>query len=379
MNYSDIQNPFVISKSIPEALFCDREEETAFLIKQIENGRNTVIVSPRRMGKTGLIHHLFSQETVLERFTPLFVDIYPASSLQEMCYIMGRSVFEKLKAKKTQHWETFFQYIKSLRAGVRFDSVTGEPKLEVGIGAIEQPETTLEEIFAYLESSSTPCVVALDEFQQIAEFPEHRVEALLRSMIQNCRQTTFLFSGRKQHTINQMFLSKTRPFYQNAQLMDLGPLKLDVYSEFVCRLFGQYGKQIDPNVVSQVYADYNATTWYMQMLMNELFALTAQGETCTSPLLGRAQKNIIQVQEGTYMMQLNMLSSKQKSLLQAIAHEKGVKAITAKAFIKKYSLDSASSVQSALRALLEKEIVTTDNGLYRVSDFFFGQWLVESY
>ena len=379
MKYNNITNPFIISKDIPEAYFCDREEETNFLIKQIDNGRNTVIVSPRRMGKTGLIHHLFRQETIQERYTTFFVDIYPASSLQEMCYILGRSVFERLKAKKTQHWETFFQYMKSLRAGVRFDAVTGEPKLEVGIGAIEQPATTLEEIFEYLESSPIPCIVALDEFQQIAEFPEQRIEALLRSMIQNCRQTTFLFSGSKQHTINQIFLSKSRPFYQNAQLMDLKPLKPDVYTAFATRLFAQYDKQIESSVIAQVYTDYKATTWYMQMLMNELFALTGQGGTCTLEHLNQAQKNIIQVQEGSYMMQLNILSSKQKRLLQAIAKEGSVKAVTSQAFVKKHALDSVSTVQSALRVLLEKDIVTADNGQYRVSDFFFGHWLQENY
>ena len=379
MKYNNITNPFIISKDIPEAFFCDREEETTFLIKQIDNGRNTVIVSPRRMGKTGLIHHLFRQETIQERYTSFFVDIYPASSLQEMCYILGRSVFERLKAKKTQHWETFFQYLKSLRAGVSFDSVTGEPKLEVGIGSIEHPATTLEEIFAYLESSSTPCIVALDEFQQIAEFPEQRVEALLRSMIQNCRQTTFLFSGSKQHTINQMFLSKSHPFYQNAQLFDLKPLKPDVYTEFATRLFDQFEKHIEPAVIAQVYTDYNATTWYMQMLMNELFALTGQGNTCTMEHLDMAQKNIIQVQEGSYLMQLNTLSSKQKSMLQAIAKEGCAKAVTSQAFVKKHALDSASTVQSALRVLLEKDIVTADNGQYRISDFFFGHWLQENY
>ena len=379
MKYNNITNPFIISKDIPEAFFCDREEETTFIIKQIDNGRNTVIVSPRRMGKTGLIHHLFRQETIQERYTSFFVDIYPASSLQEMCYILGRSVFERLKAKKTQHWETFFQYLKSLRAGVSFDSVTGEPKLEVGIGSIEHPATTLEEIFAYLESSSTPCIVALDEFQQIAEFPEQRVEALLRSMIQNCRQTTFLFSGSKQHTINQMFLSKSRPFYQNAQLFDLKPLKPDVYTEFATRLFDQFEKHIEPAVIAQVYTDYNATTWYMQMLMNELFALTGQGNTCTMEHLDMAQKNIIQVQEGSYLMQLNTLSSKQKSMLQAIAKEGCAKAVTSQAFVKKHALDSASTVQSALRVLLEKDIVTADNGQYRISDFFFGHWLQENY
>ena len=374
-----IDNPFVVSGYVSPDYFCDRIGESETLSQNLTNGNNVTLFSPRRMGKTGLIHHVFNK--LKERdpdILTVYVDLMPTESLSDFAGVFSSALINELDSSPKSLFKKALSVLSRLRPTISFDPVSGESKFSVDIAKGEE-QATVEQLLSFVGSCGKQFYIAFDEFQQIAEFPEHRVEALLRSMIQNCRQTTFLFSGSKQHTINQMFLSKTRPFYQNAQLMDLGPLKLDVYSEFVCRLFGQYGKQIDPDVVSQVYTDYNATTWYMQMLMNELFALTAQGETCTTPLLGRAQKNIIQVQEGTYMMQLNMLSSKQKSLLQAIAHEKGVKAITAKAFIKKYSLDSASSVQSALRALLEKEIVTTDNGLYRVSDFFFGQWLVESY
>ena len=296
-----------------------------------------------------------------------------------MCYILSKAIFERLKTKKTQYWESFFQYIKSLRAGLKIDTITGEPKLELSIGSIEQPTTTLEEIFAYLESAPLPSLVALDEFQQIAEFPEKRVEALLRTMIQNCSHTTFLFCGSKQHTVNQMFHSKTRPFYQSAQMMDLNPIAIETYTHFATNLFSQYGKKINSDVITQVYSDYQATTWYLQMMMNELFSLTSEGETCTTDFLPIAQQNITQAQNGTYLMQLNMLSQKQKGVLQAIAREESVKSVTSGAFIKKHALDSASSVQSAMRGLLEKEIVTNDNGEYHVSDFFFQHWLQENY
>lgn len=379
MSINKINNPFIVSKSIPEELFCDRKEETDFLIKQIQNGRNTVIVSPRRMGKTGLIHHLFQQQALGNEYNTFFIDIYSASTLQEMSYLMGKAIFEKLKTKRAQLWEVFGQSIKSLRAGLKIDGLTGEPKLELSLGALEQPTTTLEEIFSFLESSATPCVVAIDEFQQIAEFPEKRVEALLRGLIQNCSNTSFIFSGSKQHTVNQMFHSKARPFYQSAQTLDLKPIALETYCDFATRLFKQYGKMVDNETVAQVYSNYSGTTWYMQMMMNELFSITAANNSGTTEMMEQAQQNIIQVQEGTYQMQLNMLSPKQKSLLQAIAREGKVKSVTSGSFIKKHSLDSTSSVQSALKGLLEKEVVTHDDGFYHVSDYFFGLWIKENF
>lgn len=379
MNISNISNPFIVSKSIPNELFCDRKEETANLIKQIENGRNVVLVSPRRMGKTGLIHHLFRQDLIQDGYYTFFIDIYSASTLQEMCYLFGKAVFERFKSKKAQHWESFLQTIKSLRPAFKIDAFTGEPSFEFGIGAIERPETTMEEIFSYLEAADKPCIVAFDEFQQIAEFQEKRTEAMLRGMIQNCANTSFIFSGSKQHTISQMFHSKARPFYQSAQLIELRPLNRDVYADFATELFSEYGKSINRDVVNQVYDDYNGTTWYLQMMMNELFSLTLVGETCNITKLQTAKQNIIDIQDGVYRTQLSLLSPKQKQLLQAMVQEGVVKSVTSAAFIKKYSLDSASSVQSALKGLTEKALISATDNQYHIDDFFFAEWLRKNY
>lgn len=379
MKNNDISNPFIVSKSIPDELFCDRKEETALLVKHIENGRNVVLMSPRRLGKTGLIHHFFSQKKIAEKYYTFFVDIYPASTLQEMCYIFGKAVFERLKSKKEKQLEAFFKTIKSLRAGFKVDPLTGEPSIELGIGTIENPSTTLEEIFTYLEEADEPCIVAFDEFQQIAEFQEKRVEATLRGIIQNCHNTSFIFSGSRQHSIERMFHSKSRPFYQSAQLMDLRPLNREVYTAFACHLFSLCGKQLDSTVVSTIYDDYEGTTWYMQMMLNELFAITGAGQTCTPDMLPQARQNIIDIQEGAYQTQLSMLSPKQKLVLQAIAHEGAVKSATSGAFIKKYSLDSASSIQSAIKGLHDKEIISNTGNGTRIYDYFFAWWLKSNY
>lgn len=379
MAIKNLNNPFIVSKHIPEELFCDRKEETSLLIKQIDNGRNVVLVSPRRMGKTGLLYHLLRQQEIADNYNTLYIDIYPASSLKELTYIFGKAVFERLKSKRKQHLEFFFQVIKSLRPGFKIDAITGEPKFELGFGAIENPETTLDEIFSYLESSDKPCIVAFDEFQQIAEFQEKRVEALLRGKIQNCSKTIFLFSGSKQHTISQMFHSKAKPFYQSAQTINLHPLDRETYTEFAKGLFTLYGKHLDEDVVSTVYDKFEGTTWYLQMMMNELFALTGKGEICTAALIEQALQNIIDVQEGVYLSQLATLSPRQKQLLQAIAKEGAVKSVTSAAFIKKYALDSASSVQSALKGLTEKEFLSSTDGQHRISDYFLSLWLQKKF
>lgn len=202
---------------------------------------------------------------------------------------------------------------------------------------------------------------------------------MLRGLIQNCSQTSFIFCGSKQHTISQMFHTKSRPFYRSAQLMDLRPLDRDVYADFATRLFSQYDKGLEREVVDSVYDAYRGITWYVQMMMNELFALTPKGGVCGVGLVPQARQNIVIVQEGTYKTQLSMLSARQKLVLQALAREVTVKSVTSGAFIKKYSLDSPSSVQSALRGLMEKEIISSEEAGYTVGDFFFGEWLRERF
>jgi hypothetical protein len=115
------------------------------------------------------------------------------------------------------------------------------------------------------------------------------------------------------------------------------------------------------------------------MMMNELFALTGKGEICTAALIEQALQNIIDVQEGVYLSQLATLSPRQKQLLQAIAKEGAVKSVTSAAFIKKYALDSASSVQSALKGLSEKEFLSSTDGQHRISDYFLSLWLQKKF
>lgn len=374
-----IDNPFIVGRYLAPEYFCDREEETDFLRKQMRNGRNVALISPRRLGKTGLIHHFFHQADVREQFYTFFIDIYATSSLTELVYLLGKAIFEQLKPRSTAWRERFLQVVSSLRVGFKLDAVTGNPTFDIGLGDIQSPETTLSEIFRYLEEADRPCIVAIDEFQQVASYAEQNTEALLRTHIQKCSQTLFIFSGSKRHLMTQMFNSPAKPFYQSAIGMTLQPLDRAVYADFARRLFALNGRRLANGVAEEVYDYTEGYTWFMQMLMNELFALTPIGSTCTPEYIANARSNILQAQDGLYRELLANLSIKQRQLLQAIAREGRVAGITSSAFIRSHHLPSASSVQSAARPLLENDIITQTDGTYRLYDFFLSQWLVSMY
>lgn len=217
---------------------------------------------------------MFYQPLIKEGYYTFFIDIYATSSLKEFVFALGKGIFEKLKPQGNKFIDRFFSIITSLRIGFKLDSITGEPILELGLGDIHAPETTLEEIFIYLEQADKPCIVAIDEFQQISSYPEKNLEAILRTKVQHCSNSNFVFAGSQRHIMMNIFNSPSRPFYQSVSMMHLGAIPLEVYKPFVKGLFEENGKKVTDQLVENVYTLFDGHTWYVQLMLNELFILT---------------------------------------------------------------------------------------------------------
>ena len=379
MEHVAINNPFIVGRYLNDRYFCDREAETDFLRKQIINGRNVALISPRRMGKSGLIQHFFNQADIKEHYHVFFVDIYATTSLAEFVYTLSKEIYDQLKPQATVWKEKFFQIITSLRIGFKLDAMTGTPTFDLGLGDIQTPQSTLDEIFAYISEADKPCIIGIDEFQQIGEYAEKNVEALLRTKIQQCQRAQFIFAGSKRHIMSNMFNSPSKPFYQSTINMGLEPIPINTYTEFATKLFKDYNKDIDRDVIQTIWKQYDGYTWFVQMMMNELFALTPQKETCHSNMIAEAQHNVILSQENSYKDLLAKLPPRQKTVLQAIAKERTAHNINSTKFIKKYNLSSASSVQAAVKLLLKNDFITQTDNVYQVYDFFFAEWLANFY
>lgn len=157
------------------------------------------------------------------------------------------------------------------------------------------------------------------------------------------------------------------------------PIPMHIYSQFATSLFEERERHVDANVIEHIWLQYEGYTWFVQMMMNELYAMTSEGETCRSSMIVEARHNVIMAQEQSYKDLLSNLPPKQKVVLQAIAKEGVAHNVTSAKFIKKYNLNSASSVQAAVKLLMKNDLLTqVDNG-YRVYDFFFSEWLATMY
>ena len=370
-----MNNPFVTNGYAGEHYFCDREEETRRLIDLLVNGNNVALISPRRLGKTDLIRHCFAQPEIKDNYYTFLVDIYATSSLQEFVNTLGRNIVEALKPFGKKMLQRFLDVVTSLRADITFD-LYGQPSWGVSMGSIDQPETSLDEIFRFLENADRPCLVAIDEFQQIAAYSANsNVEALLRTHIQRCRNANFVFAGSQRHLMDKMFTSPSRPFYQSVALMNLKPLDLEVYQDFCVGLFAEDAKTLQPEVVSKIYQDFNGVTAYMQRLMNVLFMRTRQGEVCSVDMIDEAIGYTLDIASDTYEALLRQMPEKQRNVFIAIVAEGEVENATSGAFARKYRLPSASSVNSAVKGLLAKDFITLGKNGYQAYDKLFALWV----
>lgn len=369
-----MKNPFLTYGYNGAEYFCDRVEETKRLTSLLVNGNHVALMSPRRMGKTGLIRHCFAQQELQKSYYLFIVDIYATKSLSELIYELGRAILSVLKSKGRKAWERFIQIVGSLRTGIALDAM-GQPSWNLEMGDIQSPKVSLDEIFQYLSSADKPCIVAIDEFQTIMDYPEQNVEALLRTYIQRCNNAWFIFSGSKRHMMGEIFSSPARPFYQSASTISLKPIPFEAYSSFITDHFERNGLQIKPEAIRYIYETFEGTTWYIQKICNELFAIAEPDTPCAIKEVDIAIAYAIEEKDDTYQDLLARLSAKQKALLIALAHAgKDVQPTSGK-FIKKYHLSSASAVQRSLSALQEKDIITNSSGKYYIYDYFLYYWL----
>ncbi len=365
-------NPFLISGYHSPKFFCDRKQETAKIIDGLHNGRNITLIAPRRMGKTGLIRHTFQNINNQDsNIITLYMDIFSTQSLGDFVKLFANTVLGKLDSNPKKALNRITRFIRSCRPIFTIDELTGIPKVTIDVVPSEE-ENTLKEIFDYLSSSEKRCYIAIDEFQQISEYPEQGVEALLRSYTQFVTNVNFIFAGSKKHIMQEMFTSSKRPFYQSSQIITIDAIEKEEYANFAIKHFSENNITLPQNIFDSIYDKYDGHTWYIQVMLNRLYGFHRD---VNEELVNYAISEIISDYSYSYADLMKAYPSSNIRLLKAIAKEGCVKEILSGNFITKYRLRAASSVSTSLKKLTENELVyKTDKG-YIIYDRIMDEWL----
>ena len=367
-------NPFITSGYVSAEHFCNREKETKKLRTAIENNSKITLISIRRMGKTGLIKHVYNM--LENRKTNLiYTDISHTNNLADFIEVISNAILKKFRSKPEIFFKELGSLLRNIRPVMKFDERTGEPQASLTFVSDKEPQHTLESIFDYLnvQSKNKRICLAIDEFQQITDYPEKNTEALLRSYIQHLTGVAFVFSGSKNKIMQNIFFNAKRPFYQSTEPVFLKKIEHIKYYNFIKNNFENNSISIPEDIINLILEWTCLHTYYVQYFCYKLFDISLN--TVTIDDFHNTCDIILEEHESTYLNYKNILTEQQWNFLKAVAKESSVNKPMAIDFIKKYSLPGSSTISYMLKKLIEFDMIYEENSSYYVYDVFFSRWL----
>lgn len=371
---NELLSPFPTVGYYGPEYFCDREEETKSITANISGMQPTTLVAARRIGKTGLLKHL--QYLLSDKYIFIYADILPTENLREFLNTLATCILNSVP-EKTGIGAKIWNFIKSLRPIITFDPLSGEPQVSFNIQP-KDSDNQVELLFSFLEKQEKRVVFAIDEFQQILEYPEKSTEAWLRSLMQQLNNVTFIFSGSQQHIMNDMFSNPARPFFGSTAFLHLDKIGFEPYKNFIINKFAERGKNIPETVVSEILRWTNCHTFYVQLACNRAFL--NPGNTIDLDLWHEEAKMLLDEQEYVFFGYRDVLTKHQWKLLRAIAHEGEATSLTSKEFVQKHTLGSPATVLRSLDSLQKKNLIFSQYNsggtlYYSVYNVLFERWI----
>jgi hypothetical protein len=234
---------------------------------------------------------------------------------------------------------------------------------------------TMEDIFGFLQERSLekPMIIAIDEFQQIANYPENNVEALLRTNIQKLQNVSFIFSGSDKQLLTSMFTDAKRPFYQSTEFMHLEEIAENEYADFIREKFASNSVSFREEAIIEVLDLTKRHTYYVQFLCNKLFGSGIKNIDTEAVKL--MYSDILTENEVYYSEYRDLLTKPQWNLLIALAKENGISKVTSSAFLKRHDLSNTATIKRGIQSLLDKKMIYKKDMKYYIYDVFFSKWL----
>ena len=373
-------NPFSIKEYKGKNYFCDRAAELDKIFTNIKNGIDTTLVSPRRMGKTGLIYRLFEQINETGDVETIYVDIYPARTLSDFVKLLAEAILLKFP-EKTTIGKLFIEFIKGFKPLIGYDAITGEPQIQISYQSDQEKEYTLQGLFRFLDVQDTKIVLAIDEFQQITDFPEKNIEALLRTYTQQLENIRFIFCGSRKSMMIDLFSNAKRPFYASTQYLVLDKIDLASYKAFITGKFTESDILLEDDALDYILLWTRQHTFYTQSVCNMVYSMDEK--VVSIQLVKQACNELLKRNEAVFFQFRQLLTPGQWNFLIAVAKEGEVTQLTAQKFIASYEIGTPANARRISRSLIDKELILETAGKkgskYQVYDVFLSRWLESEY
>lgn len=368
---------FVYGKSVGGDNFTDRINETKRLKMNFEAGMNSIIISPRRLGKTSLVKHVM--ECVDNaKVLVVFMDIYRCRTEYEFLDVFASAVVSACTTKTEQAIELAKEMIMSIKPKISVG--IGKAKVELSLG-IEKRSNTPEEILSLPERIAAKLgkeiVVCIDEFQQVGEMPDSlEVQKRLRSVWQHQEHVSYCLFGSKRHLMLNLFQNKRMPFYQFGDMLFINRIPTAMWVPFICERFKSGKKEISETYAEKICQTVENYSSYVQQMAWNVF-------TCTDDVVDDAafeQGFDITLEQTSplFVEQTIGLTTYQLNFLRAICtgyHKDFGKAEVTEQF----ALGARSNLPRIVKSLTERELIELrSDGTYDISDPMFKIWFREN-
>ena len=369
-----INRSFIYGVSVSGDNFTDRIKETRRLKMDFENGLNVVLISPRRMGKTSLVKKV--QQVVDPSIVhTVYLDIYDCKSEYDFYNKFAESILKQTSGRMEIFLEKTKKFLTRLTPKISFShDPTAEYSVSLGITPKEYaPEEILQLPELIAQQIRKHIVVCIDEFQQVAEWHDTlQIQKRMRGVWQHQKHVSYCLFGSRQHMMNQLFQSKSMPFYQFGEPNYLQPITTEDWIPFIHQKFTDKGLAISESHIRTICDTVQNQSSYVQQLAWNVM-INTDTEVTEQTIQAGISDLLIQCTP-LFMEQTGGLSSYQMNFLKAIAAGQHNQ-FTSVSILQEYQLGSKSNVERIQNVLREKDyIVSTPNGLF-FSDPIMELWL----
>ena len=367
--------PFVFGKLAEGKEFTNREQETKTLIENFDAGINTIIISPRRWGKSSLVKHATEKLKRKDKnVLVIYIDLFNLKTEDEFYKVLLNKVIQST----TQKWKTFIQnsgqFFKGLIPVISYSPI---PDSEFSMSlnweeVSKSPAEVLNLPEEICRKKKYKMVICIDEFQNISFFRDPLgFQKKLRAAWQKHHHVVYCLYGSKEHMMQEVFNDHSMPFYRFGTIMNLQKIKKDKWITFIVKRFRETGKLIEPENAHYIIELSENHPYYVQQLAKLSWMRTE--DNCQKENIDLAMDQLLDQVSPFYIRETDALTVNQLNLLRAILSQEVQ--LSSQATIRKYKLRSTSNVDKIKKAMIEKEILRFESGQAEFLDPLFGIWL----
>ena len=372
-----MNTPFIYGVAAEKMYFTDRENETKRLVMNFENGINTILISPRRWGKTSLVNRVADLFKGNKKVCVVRMDAFSVRTPEDF-YRMFAAEIIKQTASRTEEWlSNAKRFLSSL---VPVISMSADPMSPISLSFKSVVNDYSEEVLNLPErialEKGIHLIICIDEFQQIGELSDSiTFQKKLRSVWQHQHSVSYCLYGSKRHLLMNMFGKRSYPFYKFGDMLFLERIPVKYWYDYIQSRFEQTGKHIETDLIDAIYAYVDGNSSYVQQLSWLIWARTEHD--ASEDILKSAEQDLLHQNHALFMEQINALTSYQIRFIRAIAAGKA-REINRKETIEEFDLGTSANIANIKKALQKKELIDIEGKEITFSDPIFIHWLIQN-